>query len=162
MIFLICCCCCCLNSIAKSLCAGRERSTCKAQGGFPPKRSRGPGKVSPCKGRSDAAWQGGKQRFGSARAETHQPREGQQVATLPSIAVYCSHSDSRWPGRVQPPPAIRCGTHTHNATDSSGTCVLEGNCTQHGLTLSKPRHGREAAKHLTLLPGANSIPKTCF
>lgn len=102
MIFLICCCCCCLNSIAKSLCAGRERSTCKAQGGFPPKRSRGPGKVSPCKGRSDAAWQGGKQRFGSARAETHQPREGQQVATLPSIAVYCSHSDSRWPGRVQP------------------------------------------------------------
>lgn len=56
--------------------------------------------------------------------------------------------------------AIRCGTHTHNATNSSNTRVPESDCTQHGIALTKHGDGREATEHLALLPGANSIHKT--
>jgi len=58
-------------------------------------------------------------------------------------------------------PAMCCGTPTHNATDSWGTCVTEHDCTQRVIALNTPSEGKEAADHLALLPGANSIPKTC-
>lgn len=57
-------------------------------------------------------------------------------------------------------PALCCGTRTHNATNSSDVHMPESDCTQRGTILNKPGDGREAAEHLTLLPGANSIPKT--